>query len=203
MRKTGARRAPGRPRSQEVDSAILSAALDLMIERGAGRTSIEQVAQRAGVTRATVYRRFPDKTTLLIQAIEAEHRDHDPGAPDWPDLSLMVHDMASYLSRPRHRRMLRRLYGAVDDHPELLRSYRDSQGGRRASAELATLARARDEGRLPPDTNPEILQQILNGAILHHLGAYPDTVTAADISAFFIAVLKQTGYDPGRQRAAR
>ncbi|MGW4474403.1 TetR/AcrR family transcriptional regulator [Nonomuraea sp. NPDC004354] len=64
-------RAPGRPRSQEVDAAILAAALDLLIECGASLTSIEQVAQRAGVTRATVYRRFADKTALLVQAIEA------------------------------------------------------------------------------------------------------------------------------------
>jgi AcrR family transcriptional regulator len=64
---------PGRPRSPEADAAILAAALDLLLERGIAATSIEQVARRAGVTRATVYRRFPDRTQLLIATVEAAY----------------------------------------------------------------------------------------------------------------------------------
>lgn len=187
-------RAPGRPRSQEADTAILAAALDLLIENGASQTSIEQVAQRAGVTRATVYRRFADKTALLIQAIESVHEDHTPGALDWPDIDRMLTDFAGYLCHPRNRRMLRRLYGAVDDYPELLLAYRNAHGGRRASAELDTLSRARDDGRLPQDTDLGILQQLINGAVLHHLGAYPDTTDAAAIKDYLTAVLRQAGY---------
>ncbi|GAA4228221.1 AcrR family transcriptional regulator [Streptosporangium album] len=114
-------RRPGRPRSREADTAILGAALDLLLERGAAQTSIEQVAQRAGVTRATVYRRFADKTALLVQAIESSHTDHEPSALDWPDVERMLTDWTGYLSRPRNRRMLRRLHGAADDYPELIR----------------------------------------------------------------------------------
>ncbi|MFF5205059.1 TetR/AcrR family transcriptional regulator [Streptosporangium sp. NPDC000396] len=198
---TRSQRSPGRPRSQEVDAAILAAALDLLIECGAGQTSIEQVAQRAGVTRATVYRRFPDKTSLLIQAIESVHRDHAPGSLDWPDIDRMLSDWAAYLSQPRNRRMLRRLYSTVDDYPELLQTYRNSHGGRRAAAEHDTLSRARDDGQLPPDRDVEILQQILNGAVLHHLGAYPDTESSTAIKAYFIAVLQQAGYRPSHHSA--
>ncbi|MFD1934941.1 MULTISPECIES: TetR/AcrR family transcriptional regulator [Nonomuraea] len=189
-------RAPGRPRSQEVDAAILAAALDLLIEYGASQTSIEQVAQRAGVTRATVYRRFADKTALLVQAIESVHRDHEPGAIDWPDVDAMLTDWARYLSDPRNRRMLRRLYGAADDYPELLKAYRDQNGRRRAEAEHATLAAARDSGQLPRDTDLGILQQVLNGSILQHLGSRPDTDSMADIKAYLDAVLRQVGYRP-------
>jgi len=52
------RRRSGRPRDQKLDAAILAAGLELLIERGAADTSIEQAAKRANVTRATVYRRF-------------------------------------------------------------------------------------------------------------------------------------------------
>ncbi|MEU7894022.1 TetR/AcrR family transcriptional regulator [Nonomuraea sp. NPDC049152] len=189
-------RAPGRPRSQEVDAAILAAALDLLIEYGASQTSIEQVAQRAGVTRATVYRRFADKTALLVQAIESVHQDHEPGAIDWPSVDAMLTDWARYLSDPRNRRMLRRLYGAADDYPELLKAYRDQNGLRRAAAEHATLAAALDSGQLPRDTDLGILQQVLNGSILQHLGSRPDTDSMADIKAYFDAVLRQVGYRP-------
>lgn len=184
-------RQPGRPRSQEVDTAVLAAALDLLIERGASDTSIEQVAQRAEVTRATVYRRFPDKTALLIQAIESVHHDH---APEWPDIEQMLDNWATYLSDPRNRRMLRRLYGAVDDYPELLRTYRNSHGRRRADAENATLRRSRERGQLPRDKDLDVVQQMLNGAVLHHLGAYPDTEGADAIRAYLMAVLQQVGY---------
>ncbi|MEV4066177.1 TetR/AcrR family transcriptional regulator [Nonomuraea dietziae] len=180
-----------------MDAAVLAAALDLLIEYGASQTSIEQVAQRAGVTRATVYRRFAGKTALLVQAIESVHQDHEPGAIDWPDIGSMLDDWALYLSEPRNRRMLRRLYGAVDDHPELLQAYRGANGLRRAAAEHATLAAARDSGELPADTDLDILQQVLNGAVLHHLGSYPDTTSAADIKAFLAAVLRQAGHRPG------
>ncbi|MER7504258.1 TetR/AcrR family transcriptional regulator [Nonomuraea pusilla] len=189
-------RLPGRPRSQEVDAAILSAALDLLIERGAGHTSIEQVAQQAGVTRATVYRRFPDKTTLLIQAIESVHQDHAPDALEWPDIEQMLGQWAAYLSNPRNRRMLRRLYGTVDDYPELLQSYRNSHGKRRAAAEHATLRRSLDRGELSQDTDLDVVQQLLNGAVLHHLGTYPDTESADAIKAYFMAILRQVGYQP-------
>ncbi|MEU4700882.1 TetR/AcrR family transcriptional regulator [Nonomuraea dietziae] len=180
-----------------MDAAVLAAALDLLIEYGASQTSIEQVAQRAGVTRATVYRRFAGKTALLVQAIESVHQDHEPGAIDWPDIGSMLDDWALYLSEPRNRRMLRRLYGAVDDHPELLQAYRGANGLRRAAAERATLAAARDRGELPAETDLDILQQVLNGAVLHHLGSYPDTTSAADIRAFLAAVLRQAGHRPG------
>ncbi|RBQ16275.1 TetR family transcriptional regulator [Spongiactinospora rosea] len=184
----------GRPRSQEVDTAVLAAALDLLIERGASETSIEQVAQRAGVTRATVYRRFTDKTALLIQAIESVHQNHDPDALEWPDLEHMLDNWATYLSNPRNRRMLRRLYGAVDDYPELLQAYRNAHGGRRAEATRGALRRSCDQGRLPRVTDVGVLQEMLNGAVLHHLGAYPDTLGAPAIKDFFVAILQQTGY---------
>ncbi|MEU7837874.1 MULTISPECIES: TetR/AcrR family transcriptional regulator [unclassified Nonomuraea] len=194
---TGTSQRPaGRPRSQEVDAAILAAALDLLIERGAVLTSIEQVAQRAGVTRATVYRRFPDKTSLLIQAIESVHQAPESEVLDWPDIDRMLTDWATYLSMPRNRCMLRRLYGAVDDYPELLQTYRKSYGGGRASAEVTTLSRARDNGQLPPDRDLNIIQQLLTGAILHHLGAYPDSTSADDVKTYLTAVLQQIGYHP-------
>ncbi|MFB4286015.1 TetR/AcrR family transcriptional regulator [Nonomuraea sp. ATR24] len=187
-------RRPGRPRSREVDAAVLAAALDLLIERGASQTSIEQIAQRAGVTRATVYRRFPGTTALLIQAIESVHHDHGPGALDWPDIDRMLDNWAAYLSTPRNRRMLRRLYGAVDDYPELPRAYRNSHGGRRAAAEHAALRRSRERGQLPRESDPDTVQQLLNGAVLHHLGAYPDTESAEAVKAYFVAILRQAGY---------
>lgn len=187
-------RPAGRPRSQEADTAILTAALDLLIDLGAAQTSIEQVARRAGVTRATVYRRFADKTALLVEALEWANHDHDPSFTGWRDLGHMAQEWAEYLSRPRHRRLLRRLYGSADDYPELLRSYRNANSGRRAAVVVDRLRASRDGGELPAGSDVEAIQEMLSGAVLHHLGTYPDTCAPEEIKAYLVSMLRLVGY---------
>jgi len=61
----------GRPRDEDADAAILDAALALLSEQGYGGLRMEAVAAKAGVAKATVYRRWPDKLSLAIAAIGA------------------------------------------------------------------------------------------------------------------------------------
>jgi len=67
------RRAPGRPRSARADEAIVEAVLDLLAEEGATieALSMEAVANRAGVGKATIYRRWPNKEALVVVALAA------------------------------------------------------------------------------------------------------------------------------------
>ena len=62
-------RRPGRPRSEQAEKAILAAALDLFAECGPDSLCIEQVAAKAGVGKATIYRRWPGKEDMLVDAI--------------------------------------------------------------------------------------------------------------------------------------
>ena len=64
-------RRPGRPRSEQADQAIIDAALSLFAESGPEGLCIERVAARAGVGKATIYRRWPGKEDLLLDAIAA------------------------------------------------------------------------------------------------------------------------------------
>src|SRR5258708_11372027 len=64
-------RRPGRPRSEQADRAIIDAALTLFAESGPDGLCIEQVAARAGVGKATIYRRWPGKEDLLLDALAA------------------------------------------------------------------------------------------------------------------------------------
>src|SRR5258708_7841145 len=64
--KTHEPRRPGRPRSEQADQAILAAALDLFAQCGPDALYIEQVAARAGVGKATIYRRWPGKEDMLL-----------------------------------------------------------------------------------------------------------------------------------------
>ncbi|GAA1972170.1 TetR/AcrR family transcriptional regulator [Amycolatopsis minnesotensis] len=193
---TRAARPPGRPRNARADEAILTAAIDLLLERGVSQVSVEQVARLAGVTRATVYRRFPNLTALLVGAIEWEYRDADDAAPDWPDVEAMVASWAAQLGSPRDRKLMRRLYATVDDYPELLQAYADARGHRGAESVRATLDRARRDGRLPSHVDPVVLQQILGGAALLYVSVHPDTSGEDAIEAYFTDVLRQAGYRP-------
>ncbi|MFD7310428.1 TetR/AcrR family transcriptional regulator [Promicromonospora sp. NPDC059942] len=188
-------RAPGRPRSSEADAAILAAALDLLIERGADATSVEQVARRAGVTRATVYRRFPDKTQLLLAAFEAAN-GNPSATPEIRDVEHLLTGWASVLADTRQRRLLRRLYGAFEDYPEIARAYQGQFGDQRSDTRMKVFEQARDRGELPADTDPQVLLDLLSGAGWQHLVTYPDTCTARDTERFLRAVLHQVGYRP-------
>ena len=96
----------GRPRSTEADDAIAHAALSLLAEAGFEGVTVEAVAQRAGVARTTVYRRYPGKPELLVTVLA-----HACRAPvDDPDTGSVVGDLTAvaeglapgaHLHRPR------------------------------------------------------------------------------------------------------
>src|SRR5579872_3977153 len=65
----------GRPRSQEADRAILTATLDLLASRGLAAMSIEEIAARAGVGKTTIYRRWPSKGLLALDAFVTVFRE--------------------------------------------------------------------------------------------------------------------------------
>jgi AcrR family transcriptional regulator len=75
-------RKPGRPRSAEADGAILEAAVDLFAEGGFDGLTVEGVAARANVGKATIYRRYPCKVDMVIAASRSFALDDDDLLPD-------------------------------------------------------------------------------------------------------------------------
>jgi TetR/AcrR family transcriptional repressor of mexJK operon len=65
-------RAPGRPRDLDTGAAILDAGWDLFLERGVEATPVEAIAARAGVSKVTLYKHYPDKPALFRAAVERE-----------------------------------------------------------------------------------------------------------------------------------
>ncbi len=195
-----AKQGRGRPRSSAVEGAIVRAALDEFLERGAAATSIERVAARAGVTRASIYRRFPDKARLLLAAIESLHTGADAAVLEWSSVPAMIADWARYLRDHRQRLLLRRLFAATDDFPQLRRAYWRHAGQRRAAAVLATLERALRRGHFRRATDVTVVAKVLSGATLTELGAHATPRRAAAIERDLWAVLAQLGF---RRRGRR
>ena len=67
----------GRPRDADADEAILSAAVDALGEGGITGLSMDEIARRAGVGKATIYRRWASKEALILDALR-----HQAPAPD-------------------------------------------------------------------------------------------------------------------------
>jgi AcrR family transcriptional regulator len=88
------RRRPGRPRSTAVEEAILRAALQLMAEVGYDAMSVEAIASRAGTGKATIYRRWPSKEAIVIDAIQRTFAQ-----VQFPDTGSARHDLEAVMTR--------------------------------------------------------------------------------------------------------
>lgn len=120
-------RAPGRPRSVEADDAIVDAAIDLLVEDGFDRVSMDAVATRAGVSKATIYRRWPSKEALVIDAV-ARRTDPFPAVePDGSVRDRLVSLLEAILATSRSGvgGLLPAMVGASVSNPALAACYRE------------------------------------------------------------------------------
>jgi TetR/AcrR family transcriptional repressor of mexJK operon len=125
------RRGPGRPRDPAKLEAILDAAYDLFLERGIAATSIDSIADRASVSKMTVYANFCDKPALLAAVFE--HRVKTMRVPDLPvgsDLSVALERLVEFgelivsaCTQPDVIRMTRMMVEAADEHPRLAATF--------------------------------------------------------------------------------
>src|SRR6202142_738618 len=99
----------GRPRSEKAREAVLAAAPELLLARGLGAVSMDAVAEQAGVSKATIYRWWPSKETL---ALEALYREWDSGRPPARETGSLRGDLLSLL-RPWVRLVGKRPHGRV------------------------------------------------------------------------------------------
>jgi AcrR family transcriptional regulator len=75
---SGERRGPGRPRSTRVDESLDAAVVEILAEVGYGGLRVDDVAERAGVSKTTIYRRAPTKAALVVGVLERLKADQIP-----------------------------------------------------------------------------------------------------------------------------
>ncbi|MEV4898931.1 TetR/AcrR family transcriptional regulator [Nonomuraea sp. NPDC055795] len=109
----------GRPREGRVDTAIAKATLELLGEVGYARLTMDEVAARAGISKATIYRRHPSKQEMVFAV--AIHGDQLP-IPDTGtlrgDLEQLARTIVGHLSGPATKALIG-LLGEVDTDPGL------------------------------------------------------------------------------------
>ena len=163
----------GRPRSEKAREATLAAAAELLLERGLEAVSMDAVADRAGVSKATIYRWWPTKETLALDALYHEWAAAGPAARETGSLRG---DLLSLL-RPWMRLIGKRPYGRVigafiteaQTDPVFAEQYRERFVEPRRDQARPILLRAIERGELPVTTDVELALDLLYGPLYHRL----------------------------------
>ncbi|MFJ8690431.1 TetR/AcrR family transcriptional regulator [Micromonospora wenchangensis] len=160
-------RSPGRPRSTRADEAIIEATLDLLAEGSTIEAlSIEAIATRAGVGKATIYRRWPGKDALLLDALRrlkgvvaqpAGHSVRD-------DLVLLVGAVGHNVD-PRAERIMPCLVPEVNRSPDHFQLYQNIIEPRRKIMR-EVLRRGVAAGELRADLDIEVAMALFTGPML-------------------------------------
>jgi AcrR family transcriptional regulator len=161
-------RRPGRPRSEQVEQAILDAALEVFAESGPDGLGIEQVAARAGVGKATIYRRWPGKEELLLDAIGALRTPlpQPQGRSVRADLAALVEALCKEAADPRRARQFALLHGDGLKYPRLLARYNQIVMEPRRELIRSVLRRGVATGELRETTDVDAAMFLLSGAVL-------------------------------------
>ena len=165
-------RRPGRPRSERADQAIIDAALSLFAESGPEGLCIERVAARAGVGKATIYRRWPGKEDLLLDAIAAlkAPMPEPAGQSVREDLVTLLGAMCQESGDPRRAREFALLLGEGAKYPRLMARYVETVLEPRREVVRAVLRRGVAAGELRPGLDVEAALFMLVGAVVARRG---------------------------------
>ena len=162
-----ANRRPGRPRSEQAEQAIIEATLDLFAEQGFEGVCVEAVAARAGVGKATIYRRWPNKEELLLAALSSMKSPiPEPAGSVRDDLVAHLAVMCADRADPRKARRYALLLGEGNKYPRLMARYKEEVVEPRREAMREVIRRGTRNGELRPDTDVDIAMITLTGACM-------------------------------------
>jgi len=165
------RRTPGRPRSEASHQAIIRATLELLVETGYRSLTMEGVRARAGVGKATIYRRWSSKEELVRDAIVFMHDDFE--APDTGSLRGDYEGMAAFVRAAAHRAgaatFMPRLLGDAANDPELHAIFYDNLVEPRRAQMRAVLQRAVARREIRDDVDIELIIDLFAGPVVYRL----------------------------------
>ncbi len=164
-------RGPGRPRSTVARSQILRAAYDLLAEGGLHGFTIEAVSARSGAARTTVYRWWPSKAMLAMDAV-LEVSDQTAPITETDDaladLFNHIRGVAGLFARG-HGRVLSGILAEIQNDPTALELYRERLYRPRSEAAKRLLRRCIADGILAPDLDLDVTLSLLYGSLYMRL----------------------------------
>jgi AcrR family transcriptional regulator len=168
----GTTRRPGRPRSERARRAILQAAADLLLDEGPARVSMDAVAARAGVSKATIYRWWPSKELLAVDALVEWAAGGRPARDTGSlrgDLLALVQPWVREIRRRPFGRVIADLVSQAQSDPEFARVYRTHFVEQRRVPMRAAFERAIARGEVRDDLDLEVALDLIYGPLYHRL----------------------------------
>jgi AcrR family transcriptional regulator len=163
-----AKRGRGRPRDPETDAKITRAASELLLLRGFDKTTVDEVAARAGVGKATAYRRWPSKEDLAFAAMQSLYSDEFPEADTGSiegDLTATYGSIIAFVNTDTGASFLRMSIMESIRDERIAALYRASTE-RREEVARRTFERAIERGEVRADIDMDMAVQWLGGLLI-------------------------------------
>jgi len=181
----------GRPRSAATHAAVLAAAFDLLVERGYAAMAIEAVAARAGVGKATIYRWWPGRAELAVEAFFSATLDQlafpDTGSAR-EDFRRQVHQVAALLRGRSGAAMAAMVAGALTE-PALARALGERWVGPRMLWGIERMRRAQAAGEAPASLDIPAALAALYSPLYARLSFGLSALTEGEVEAYVAIVL--------------
>ena len=162
----------GRPRSDAVHRAILDAARELLVRDGFTKLRLEGVAARAGVGKATIYRRWPSKEALaldLLLELASPHIAVEETGDTRGELREVVMNAVRGLTETSFGPVIRAMISQIAVNPAIGDPFREMVVGARREQVVWVIERAIARGDLRPDADPAIATELLVGPVYFRL----------------------------------
>jgi AcrR family transcriptional regulator len=179
----------GRPRDVGVEGRVLDAAMAEMRLRGYDGMSVDRVADRAGVAKTTIYRRWPSKAELVIAMIAGLRAAvlFEPSGDPRKDLTELVTTIASTLAAVPTT-LVADLAAAAAREPRVSESVRALWGERHAAV-TEVVAQAQEDGLVPGHASPAVLVDQLVGPLYYRLLITGESITSDYVRELVLSTL--------------
>ncbi|MEL7536138.1 MAG: TetR/AcrR family transcriptional regulator [Pseudomonadota bacterium] len=191
INKSATNRRPGRPKSEEKHEAIRKAGAELFLAVGWAGTSMDAIAQKAGVSKQTVYSHFRSKEDLFRECIQSKISLYELDADDRGESleqALLRYGRRFYelLNDADVVRMYRLMIAHAEEFPNLVRSFQEAgpDTTERAFAELLAKVLPHDSGIDPQDAACDYLQPIFVDVLMQRLMNQEPDVPDGDVHAY-------------------
>ena len=197
----------GRPRSASCHQAAVQATTQLLAERAYGEVTMEAIAQRAGVSKQTLYKWWPSKSKLVIEAYATRLAEsvpiHDTGDVRM-DLTALMCDAARAFRRSELGGVMAGLISSAQADDELAEEFREAIVLVRRRKIAGVIERGLTRGQLPTGTDAELLMDLLFGALWYRLLMRHAPITEAFARNLVTQVLGPSSPPPaGRKLRSR
>jgi AcrR family transcriptional regulator len=168
-------RRTGRPRPPATDRSILQATIELLTEGGLRAATVDAIARRGGCAKTTIYRRWPSREALILDAMRLAVRgtreqvvgDHQLDHPIGSTVRASAHNILRLVQNPAFRAAFPTIAQELIGETALGERFRDEVFRPIRASLRDRLHEEVSRGDIRPDLDPDLVFDLVNGAMLY------------------------------------